>query len=412
MKINRLLQLNLFLVLFSCQTPQDQQIQDHGFSTERLQRYEAFLQNEIDEGRIPGAVSLIVRRGQTAHNVSLGTRNVETGEEMAVDDIFFIQSMSKPIITVAFMMLYEEGHFFLNDPVSKYLPQFRDRVVSLDRNTGEGGPTEAANKEITIAHLLSHTAGLSHGLGSSQLDQDYFDAMYNEEHLTVEDRVNRMLDLPLIGHPGEQWNYSAAPDVLSVLIAQFSGISTEEFLQNRLFDPLGMKNTGYNVPESAHHRIAKLHRLDSIGTLMKIDEGGLGGDQLTGNTLHSGVNALFSTPGDYATFCQMLINNGELNGKRYLSRKTIELMTVNHVDNLFSQDGGYGFGLGFDVLTDLADSKDLVSEGTYSWGGAYCTYFFIDPKEELVAVLMTQLEPFSGYYSQKMRQFVYQAIDD
>ncbi len=412
MKINQLLHLMLFLVFVSCQKAKHEQTPDPGFSPERLQRYEAFLQNEIDEGRIPGAVSLIVRRGQTVHNVSLGTRNVETGEKMAVDDIFFIQSMTKPIITVAFMMLYEEGHFLLNDPVTKYLPQFRDRVVTLDRNTGENGPTEPANKEITIAHLLSHTAGLSHGLGPSQLDRDYLDAMYNEEHQTVEDRVNRMLDLPLIGHPGEQWYYSASPDVLSVLIAQFSGMSTEEFLKKRLFDPLGMKNTGYNIPESEHHRVVKLHRVDSTNSLVKVEVGGLGGNQLTGNTIHSGVNALFSTPEDYATFCQMLINNGKLNGKRYLSRKTIELMTVNHVDQLFSQDGGYGFGLGFSVLTDLADSKDLISEGTYAWGGAYCTYFFIDPKEELVAVLMTQLEPYSGYYNQKMSQFIYQAIDD
>ncbi len=411
MRVHRFFQIAIFFLLFSCQSPQVQK-QGLGVSSERLERYETFLQKEIDEGRLPGAVSVIARRNQIAHQAAFGKRNLESGENMAVDDIFYIQSMTKPIITVALMMLYEEGHFFLNDPVSKYLPQFQKRMVALDRNAGLDSPLEPANKEITIAHLLTHTAGLSHGLGSDRLDRQYFEAMYDEEHETVDDRVTRMLDLPLVGHPGEQWYYSAATDVLSILIAQFSNISTEEFLQNRLFAPLGMTSTGYNVPESQHHRVVKVHKVDSLGVLVKIDEGSLGGSQLTGNTIHSGVNGLFSTAGNYATFCRMLVNGGKLDGRRYLSRKTVELMTVNHVGELFSSSGAFGFGLGFDVVTDLANSKALPTEGSYSWGGAYGTYFIIDPREELVVVLMTQVDPFSSFYHQKMRQFVYQAIDD
>ncbi len=407
MKINKLFPaLLVWFVLLLGPTPFVSAQVEHGFSKERLTRYENFLRAEIEEGRIPGAVSLIKRRGAIAHERVLGVKNTPAQTPMALDDIFFIQSMTKPIITVAFMMLYEEGHFFLDDPVSTYIPEFKDRVVLLNAEAGKDGATEPANKEITIAHLLSHTAGLSHGLGPTEIDRDYLNAMYFEEHATVEDRVIRMLDLPLIGHPGEQWQYSAAPDVLSVLIKKFSGMSTEKFLQERLFDPLGMDDTGYNLPQAKHDRVVQVHQMDSTNALVVRARQ----PQMAGNTIHSGVNGLFSTAKDYMTFCEMMLNNGELNGKRYLSRKTIELMTINHVDELYGE--GQGFGFGYGVTTDLAASDILGSEGTYYWGGAFCTYFFIDPEEEMVAILMTQLNPYSNYYRDKMIQFVYQAIDD
>ena len=292
-----------------------------------------------------------------------------------------------------------------------YLPKFKDRQVALEFEKGIESPTEPANKEITISHLLSHSAGLSHGLFGYGLDNDYAAYMYGENHQTVEERVDRMLDLPLIGHPGEQWYYSAAPDVLSVLIAQFSGMSTEEFLQTRLFDPLGMDDTGYNLPEEKHVRVMRLHAVDSTGNLIS-NEGSLGGNQMSGNTIHSGVNGLFSTANDYLLFCQMILNNGELNGKRYLSRKTVELMSENHIGDLYPWGDGYGFGYGFKVIEDLSDTKALGSTGFIAWSGAYSTYFFIDPKENLTAVFMTQLAPFSNTYERKFYQFVYAAIDD
>lgn len=412
MKINRQLSFLLIILFISCQPPKPPAERDHGFSEERLSRYEAFVQKEIDDGKLPGFVSLIKRNGLTAHNVALGYRNVDTKEPMTTRDIFYIQSMTKPIITVAFMMLFEEGHFALNDPVSMYLPEFKDRMVALSPWEQDiDGPTEPANKDITIAHLLSHTAGLSHGLFGTPLDRAYAEAMYEEEHATVEDRVTRMLDLPLIGHPGEQWYYSAAPDVLSVLIAKFSGMSTAEFLQTRLFDPLGMDDTGYNVTPGEQDRIVKVHTIDSTGALRPTG-GFLGGDQYEGNTIHSGVNALFSTASDYMKFAQMMLNKGELDGTRYLGRKTVELMTLNHIGDLYPWGEGFGFGLGFSVVTDVAGTKALNTEGTHAWSGAYSTYFFIDPKEELVAVFMTQLDPFSNYYEQKFRHFVYAAIND
>ena len=236
------------LLTTSCQTAVvTEVIPDHGLSEDRLDRYEDFLSSEIEQKHIAGAVSLILRNDQVAHQKAFGVSNLEDDTPMLMDNIFFIQSMTKPIISVALMMLYEEGHFLLDDPVSKYLPEFNDLQVIIDPETGAEGSTEPLNKPITITHLLSHTAGFSHGLGGSKLDQEYWSAMYVEEHATVQDRMNRMLTLPLYGQPGEQWYYSASPDVLSVLIEYFSGMSTQEFLQQRIFDPLGMNDTGYNV---------------------------------------------------------------------------------------------------------------------------------------------------------------------
>lgn len=376
----------------------------HGLSSERLSRYDAFLEQEIEAGNMAGAVSLIVRNGQVAHNKAYGKRNVSQSEKMQENDLFFIQSMTKPIITVAFMMLYEEGHFFLTDPVEKYLPEFGNLSVSTDPAAGLEAETVPLNSPITIAQLLSHTAGLSHGLGNNRLEREYLKAMYLQDHKTIQDRMNRMLELPLIGQPGEQWYYSAATDVLSVLIEHFSGQSTEDFLQERILDPLGMTETGYNLSDNQLGRVATVHEMKN-GELVAAKRQ----PSAQGNTLWSGVNGLFSTASDYMKFCQMMLNNGSWNGKRYLSRKTVQIMTMNQIDELY---GEQGWGFGFAVITNLAAKKSSGSEGQYFWSGAFRTHFFIDPKENLIAILMTQTNPYSSYYDDKMRQFVYQAIDD
>jgi len=379
-----------------------------GFSSGRLDRYTTFLSREIQDGRIPGAVTMVMRKGQLVHQETLGYSNLDDKSSMQQDQLFYIQSMTKPIITIAFMMLYEEGYFFLNDPVSQYLPAFKDLKVAKDVEAGAAGETEPANKEVTIAQILSHTAGFSHGLGSSKLAQDILNALYYEPQENIESRVNTLVSLPLIGQPGDQWYYSASPDVLALLIEKFSGMPTNEFLQKRLFNPLGMKDTGYNLPKDKQGRMMPVHMVNEEGKLVVSEYQ----PPMEGNTVFGGTHGLFSTAQDYMTFCQMLLNNGEWNGTRFLSRKTIELMTLNHVGDLRSTTDGQGFGLGFGVLTDLAKSESLGSVGQYYWGGANCTYFFIDPKEELISVLMTQVAPYSNYYSEKMRQFVYQAIDD
>lgn len=378
-----------------------------GMSTARLERYTNYLQNEIDEGKVPGAVSMIFRKGEIAYYEALGYSNIDEKVPMQKDQIFFIQSMTKAIVTTGFMMLFEEGHFQLTDPVEMYLPQFKDPVVILDPETGKEGATEPAKEPIRIIHLLTHTAGLSHGLGATKLDQDYLQAMYFQPHKTIEDRVNAMAKLPLIGHPGEQWYYSAAPGVLCLLIEHFSGMTAEEFLQKRLFEPVGMKDTGYNIPEAAQGRMAALHMADATGKVSLSPRQ----TPMEGNTVFGGGNGLFSTASDYIKFCQLFINQGRANGQQLLSPKTIELMSQDHVGELY-QDPGYGFGIGFAVLTDLSDTRMLGSVGQLSWSGAFRTYFFIDPKEEMVAVLMTQVTPYSGFYGNKMRQLIYQAIVD
>lgn len=375
--------------------------QQAGFSTERLARLSSYLNQEIEKGTLAGAVSLIVRKGATAHYQAYGYSKLSDKSSMQKDQLFFIQSMTKPIISVAFMMLYEEGHFDLNDPLEKYLPEFADMQVQTSENK-----TDTLKEPIRLWHLLSHTAGLSHGLGGSDLDKQYREALYMQQHPDIEARVNALTALPLVGQPGEQWYYSAAPDVLSLLIEQFSGMNTAEFLQKRLFDPMGMEDTGYNVEDSKKERVVGLHQKNEEGKLTVSARQ----TPTSGNTIYGGTHGLFSTAEDYMRFCLMLLNQGEWNGKQLLSPKTIELMTANHVGDLFGE--GYGFGLGFSVRTDLSEPKALGSVSTFGWSGAYNTYFFIDPQEEMVGILMNQFAPYTDFYSKKFQQLVYQAIND
>ncbi|MDN3203271.1 serine hydrolase domain-containing protein [Algoriphagus sediminis] len=404
MRNNRFNLLALFLFFIS--STSFSQVISTEISQDRIQRFDEFLEREVAEGRIAGAVTLIYKNGEKAHQEAIGYSDISTQEEMELDQIFFIQSMTKPIITTAFMMLYEEGHFMLNDPLYKYIPEFKDTKVAVDPEKGLESEMVDPKSPITIAQLMSHTAGFSHGLGQSALDQKVLETLYYTPHENIEARVKAFAKMPLVGHPGEQWYYSASPDILSRLIEIFSGQTTEEFLQERLFDPLGMNDTGYNLDEEQQSRMAMLHSYDDNGKLIKAERQ----TPMTGNVVFAGANALFSTAQDYATFARMLLNGGEWNGKRFISPKTLEIMTMDQANGLF-QDPGYEFGFGFAVLDDLADAKSLGSEGQYFWSGAYCTYFFIDPEEDLISIMMTQTAPYSNYYPAKMRQMVYQAVE-
>lgn len=378
-----------------------------GVSQDRLATYEAFLQKEIKDGKVPGVVSYIMRRGELVHKAAYGVSSMNDKTPMQEDQILHLMSMTKPIVTTAFMMLYEEGHFFLSDPVSKYLPQFKNLKVAKDVNTGLEGATEPANKEVTIHHILTHTAGLSHGLAGTELDNAIAKAIYLEPQKDIESRVNTLAGLPLIGHPGEKWSYSASPDVLALLIEHFSGMNVADFLQQRIFDPLKMKHTGYNISKENQKKWGPVHNYNTEGKMTNSEQ------QLPieGNTIFGGTHGLFSTAGDYMKFCQMMLHKGSFNGKQYLSPKTVEIMTMNQIGDI-PQGPGQGFGLGFGVTKDVAASQSTDSVGRYYWGGAYCTYFFIDPKEEMIAILMTQIQPYSGHYEKKFRQFVYQTIID
>ncbi|MEM7367753.1 MAG: serine hydrolase domain-containing protein [Bacteroidota bacterium] len=378
-----------------------------GMSSDRLARYSDYLQQEVKEEKLAGAVSLIARNGQIVQQASFGYQDLKSSSKMKDNSIFFIQSMTKPIISVGIMMLYEEGHFFLSDPVSQYLPQFANMKVAKDVKEGANGEIEPMEGQISIAQLLSHTAGFSHGLGNNPLESDIRKALYFKQHTTIEDRVNALASMPLIGHPGKQWYYSASPDVLSLLIEHFSGMTTREFLQQRIFDPLGMKDTGYNLNSEQENRRAYVHQVNQDGKLVKARLQ----SPMTGNTVYGGTHGLFSTAEDYLKFCQMLLNGGKYKGHQLLSRTTIDLMASNHAGDL-RPTPGHGFGLGFGVKTDLAESRAAGSVGQYYWSGYNNTYFFIDPSEKLIAILMTQSAPYTNFYSNKLRQFVYQAIVD
>lgn len=380
---------------------------DTGISKERLGRLSTFIDKEITAGRIPGAVTLIKRKGEVVHSQSYGVRNPTDKQPMSMDEIFYIQSMTKPIISVAFMMLYEEGHFQLSDPLSKYLPEFKDRKVATDHSKDKW-ELIAADKPITLIHVLSHTAGLSHGLGQTDLEKKYFGALYGTPHKDIAARVKALANMPLVSQPGEQWYYSASPDILAVLIEKFSGMSCADFLQKRIFDPLKMKDTGYNIKKGAENRKAFLYARNPDGSLTPAPEQ----TPATGHTIYGGTHGLYSTASDYMKFSEMLLHGGSVDGKVYLSRKTLQLMTSNFLKEGQSSGRGQGFGLGFGTNEDLATNGVIGSEGTFYWSGAFNTYFFVDPKEDLIAIMMMQTWPYTNYYADKLRQFTYQAIVD
>jgi len=378
-----------------------------GISLNRLEHYEEFISKEINQDKIPGATVLIVRDGKIVLQESYGHRDIENQSSMKTDDIFFIQSMTKPIITTAFMMLFEEGHFMLTDHVSKYLPEFKNLRVIKNGNDSITGETIALEKEITIEQLLTHTAGLTHGLGNSQFELGYRKEYFMQEWPDIKSRAIQASKLPLVDQPGNIWYYSVAPDIIATLIEKFSGMSTNDFLETRIFKPLKMKDTGYNLSKEQQGRVVKVTNKNNEGNLTNSDYQ----PPMKKNTIWSGVNGLFSTTSDYMTFCQMIMNNGQWNGTQFLSRKTIELMTQNHVGDKYPA-AGVGFGYGFAVMLDVSKTNLLGSNGNIWWGGAFNTHFFIDPKEKLISIFMTQLNPYTNYYHDKMKQLVYQAIID
>ena len=378
-----------------------------GINTNRLTRLEKYVQSQMSQGNIPGAVTMVIRQGKVVHLAANGYKNIATKNPMKTDDLFYIQSMTKPIISTAFMMLYEEGYFKLDDPVSKYLPEFKNLRVVRSNQDGPDAPTDSLKSQITIAQLMSHSSGLTHGLSANPVDRRFRAGYFKPTISSIQERVSNITKFPLLAQPGTQWNYSAGPDVMSALIEKFSGMSTEAFLKTRIFEPLGMKNTGYNVPKDKQSKIVSLHT--------KGADGNLSVSKMQAPFEHvkvwSGVNGLFSTASDYATFCQMIMSGGTFQGKQYLSRKTVELMTSNHTGNLFPSPGT-GWGLGFAVVTNGAATLTAASTGLFYWSGANNTHFFIDPKEKLIAIFMTQESNHNFDHHLALRQMVYQSIAD
>ena len=386
-----------------------------GISSERLRRINKVMQGYVDENKVAGLVTMVARRGKVAHFASLGTMDIESNKAMRPDTIFRIYSMSKPITSVAVMMLYEEGHFQLNDPVSKFIPEFKEVKVFVKKSEG-GVEVAELKRQITIRDLLTHTSGLAYGLSKDTA----VDEMYQEEKMlkwdeTLEEKVRRLVKLPLANQPGSTWRYSIGTDVLGYLVEVVSGKGFDVFLEERIFGPLRMEDTGFYVPGDKIGRFAELYNGGKNEGLER-DHTLYWGDFTKRPRFLSGGGGLVSTAGDYMRFCQMMLNGGELGGRRLLGRKTVELMTANHLSSeLISQGNmtkGYGFGLGFGVLMDVAQSEELGSEGEYTWGGAASTGFWIDPEEELIGILMTQFIPYTGRFTQEFKVLTYQAIVD
>jgi CubicO group peptidase (beta-lactamase class C family) len=384
-----------------------------GLSSERLERIDTAMQRYIDQELVAGIVTLVARRGSVVHLEKLGMQDIETSKPMELDTIFRIYSMTKPITSVALMMLFEQGLVRLADPVSKYIPKFKKVKVWV--NEGEFADL---TREITVHDLLTHTAGLSYGgyeETHTPVDKLYDQADVFNTDMTLQEMMRRIADLPLVHQPGEVWRYSVATDVVGRLIEVISDMTLADFLDEKILRPLGMEDTAFSVPADKMGRFATLYGMTEKGALEVIDTV-VGGDYVTVR-LHAGGHGLVSTAADYLRFAQLVLNRGELNGVRLLGRKTMELMTTNHIPpallplEMVDPWPGFGFGLGFRVLLDVPQAGVMGSVGSHGWAGWASTYFWVDPQEQLIGILLLQYIP-SGTYpiSEDFRTAVYQAL--
>ena len=391
---------------------------DLGLSPHYTSRMLDVLQSEIDSKRLPGAVVMVVRHGRTAVLQSLGQQDPGTGVPMADDSIFRIYSMTKPIVSVAIMMLVEQGKLLLSDAVSRHLPEFTDQQVAVR----EGGVAalRAPRRAATVQDLLRHTAGLTYEfLGSSEVQRQYAQARINARSRSNEAFSQALAAIPLMFEPGSVWEYSRATDVLGRLVEVASGQSLGGFLQQHILRPLGMVDTGFHVPAHQQHRIAQAFAHDPDGgiPMALFDPGEI-------PAMESGGGGLMSTARDYARFLQCLLNRGELDGVRLLAPRTVDYMTADHLGDIpvngVDAPGavntllppGHGFGLGFAVRQHMGVSNVPGSAGLYYWGGIAGTSFFVDPAEDFFAMLLIQAPNQRDYYRPLFRNLVYACLAD
>jgi CubicO group peptidase (beta-lactamase class C family) len=409
-----------------------------GMSKVALDRIEDHLKRRyIDAGRFPGTQLVVYRRGNVVHSAVQGFADLERKAPVKDDTIFRIYSMTKPITSVAFMMLVEEGRVALDEPVHKYIPEWKNLGV-FQAGTAPAFLTKPPARPMQIVDLMRHTSGLTYGFQQrGNVDAAYRKAKIGEVELTgtLDTMIADLAKIPLEFSPGEAWNYSVSTDVIGYLIGKISGMPFEQFLKQRIFDPLGMADTDFFVPADKAHRFAACYNADP-GGLMSFHatekQGGLTlqddpatSSFLTKPSFFSGGGGLCSTAADYLTFCRALLNGGELGGVRLIGPKTLKLMATNHLPggrdlpemsrSMFAEAtyNGIGFGLGFSVTMDPAKTLIPGSPGEYAWGGAASTAFWIDPAEELIAIFMTQVLPSSAYpVRRELRTMVYSAITD
>jgi len=379
-----------------------------GMSAERLSQIEETMTPYVEGNKVAGLMTMVYRRGEVVHYETYGDSDLQTEAPMTPNTLFRIYSMTKPITTVAALMLYEEGHFQLGDPVGRYLPALKD--VQVYDTTTAGEPTQVElRRPITIHDLMTHTSGLTYGVfGDTPVDSMYQEVGVLDKDQSLSAAVDTLGTLPLLHQPGETWHYSVSTDVLGRLVEVVSGQSLDVFFQSRIFDPLGMDDTMFDVPPSELDRLATNYAVNKKGELTVQDRAD-SSEFAAPVKMLSGGGGLVSTMDDYLLFSRMLLNGGALEGTRLLSSKTVDFMTRNHLDGTF--EPGWGFGLGVRVNQDVAQAQVLGSEGMYSWSGAANTYFFIDPKEELVGMVWAQFFP-NGLYplGSEFKVAVYQSI--
>ena len=386
-------------------------------SSERLERLTATLQQYVDDGQLAGAVALVARHGRVVYHETVGMRDIESSDAMRKDAIFRIASQTKALVSAAVMALQEQGKLLISDQLAKYLPEFEATTVAVEQDGG-GYKVEPSRRPITLRDLLTHTAGIDYGQGIAKdrwakADiQGWYFAHREEVMLGT---VARMASLPFSAHPGERFVYGYNTDILGAVVERVSGQSLDSFLRETIFEPLGMDDTHFYLPPDKTGRLATVYSASKSG-LKRAPEPGLGigqGHYLKGPRVSfSGGAGLLSTAKDYARFLQMMLNGGSLDGRRVLSRKSVELMTVDHLNGIPFRPG-QGFGLGFSVVTDVGARGQPGSVGEFGWGGAYHSTYWVDPQEGLVVVYLTQLIPANGLDEHsKLRALVYQALTD
>jgi CubicO group peptidase (beta-lactamase class C family) len=426
MKKTLFFQAGMLILFFACSCTQTSNLKEAApgtvkVSADRLVRIDRMLQQSIDSGWIAGAIGFIARDGKIIYNKSFGVNDLETKTPMRSDDIFRIASQTKAITSVALMTLFEEGKFLLDDPISKYIPEFLNPTV-LDKFNEKDTTysTFPAKREISIRDLLTHTSGIDYaGIGSDKMRAIYakagVPAGFVSEKILLAEKIKILGKLPLVHQPGERFTYGLNVDVLGYLIEVLSGENLDQYLRNHLFVPLGMNDTYFYLPSAKAGRLVKVITEDQNHHLINVPATGIGSVSvnypLADGSYYSGGAGLSSTVKDYAIFLQMLLNKGEYNGKRILSRRTVELITSNQIGEL--NLGTDKFGLGFDITTAAGQARNGVSEGSFSWGGIFGTIYWADPKESLVCLMYIQQLPLShSEIQEKFRVLVYQTLND
>lgn len=392
-----------------------------GISAERLARIDKMCEEEVAKGNLPGIVALVARNGKIVHWKAYGKADAQAGRDLKRDDIFRIASQTKAITSTAVMMLWEEGKFQLDDPVSKYIPVFKNpQVLKSFKYADTTYTTEPTKSEITIRQLLTHTSGIGYGIidGNEQIKMIYQKAgvtdLFTTEKITIAESVKKLAKLPLHHNPGEKYTYSEGLDVLGYFIEVVSGMPFDRFLQTRIFDPLGMNDTRFYLPEEKANRlVAVQHKVNGNWEKYPVTFYDTDYPVKGAKTFFSGGAGLSSTAKDYATFLQMYLNGGELNGVRILSRTTVNVIMSDHSAELFGAPDSW-HGLAFGVTTKVGEGKGgNGSEGTFGWGGYFNTQYFADPVENIIGIIMKQTQgPVNDETGWKFRQLVFQTIDD